>query len=205
MTNRAEDRREYFRKESAVYASKQYAKCIVLYNRASHKSHDITVSYGLATLDYRNGDYHKAIKKYGLAAIVKPNSQRTYNAWGSCLSHLGRYDEAILKFKKSLEVDPNYGLAYLNWSLVLFWQQKKLEAEELIREGLEKADFPQDVLVSLYKMELSSVEGRLEKASNEEERRFLEGRIVGYHWMLELIEKIFKEEEEGLFEDEENQ
>lgn len=203
MTNRIEDRREYFRKESTVYAFKQYAKCIVLYARASHKRHDITSSYGSATIDYRNGNFHKAIKKYRLTATVKPNSQRTYNAWGSCLSHLGRFDEAIWKFKKALEIDQYYGLAYLNWGLVLFWQQNKDEAEEIIREGLEKTDFRGDVIVSLYKMEESSVEGRLEKASNEEEKEFLKERIVGYHWMLELIHKIF--DEKALLEDGENQ
>jgi len=193
MSSHARDKREYHRKEYEAYVSKQYPKSIVLFIRALNRAHEKSTCYNLATSYYRIGDYHKAIKKYRLAAIIDPKFQQIYNAWGSCLSHLGRYDEAILKFQKTLEIDSNYELAYLNWGLVLFWQEKKLEAEEIIREGLEKKDFPQDVLVSLYKMELSSVEGRLEKASNEEERKFLEGRIVGYNWMLELVEKIFME------------
>ena len=228
MSSHLKDKREYLRKEYEAYMSKQYAKGIVYFARALNKSYEKNPCYNLATTYYRRGDYRTAIKKYRLAHIIDSKSPMVYNAWGSCLSHLGRYDEAILKFKskifsldsvfkrlnlllwsrkfknvlwknlvfhlrvkKTLEIDANYGLAYLNWALVLFWQQKKDEAEKMVEEALKKTGITQEMIVYLYKMELLSAEESIAKADAEEEKVFLHGRKVGYNWMLEFVENFF--------------
>jgi len=183
----------YLDKELDDYRVKRYSRSIVLFNRCLHLVHDKEISYDLATMYYRKGEYQKAIKKYRLAAVIEPNSEKTYSAWGSCLSHLGRYDEAILKFKKALETNPNYGLAYLNWGLILFWQKKKDEAEKIIEEGIKRTEMKEELIMTVYKLDLSIVEAKLEKASNKEEREFLLWRIVGYNRVLALIPNVFKE------------
>lgn len=200
MVSLQKDVEVYFSKHLNEYRAKRYSRCIVLFTRSLHKSHEKGLCYDLATLNYRKGDYNKAIQKYNLAIVLEPDSQRIYNAWGSCLSHLGRYDEAILKFKKALEIDPSYGLCYFNWGLILFWQKKQEEAVQIIEEGVKRTEMGQEFIINLYKLDLAIVEGRLEKANNGEERGPLIWKIVGYNRMLELIPKAFEkkalEEEE---------
>lgn len=197
MVSLEKEREIYKSKQLTEYNAKRYSQCTVLYTRNLRKSHEKDLCYDLATLEYRKGDYNKAIKKYSLADVLWPDHQRTYNAWGACLSHLGRYDEAIVKFKKCLKIDSNYGLCYFNWGLMLFWQKKKGKAEEIIEEGVKRTNMKQELIIKLYKFDLATDERRLENASDREERESLVWKIVGYNMMLELIPKAFVKKELG--------
>ncbi len=191
MSDYEKDYNYYLEKEQSLSRG-QYDQSTVLFTRALKNLNDPGVCYDLATIYYRKGDYQRAIKKYRLTLVIDPDFCLAFNAWGSCLSHLGRYDEAILKFEKALEIDPGYGLAPLNWGLILFWQQKKDEAEKIVQEGMKYNDVDQEIIINAYKLEVSSDEKKLEKASSEEEKEYLKRRIAGYHWLLELLEKIFE-------------
>jgi tetratricopeptide (TPR) repeat protein len=46
-----------------------------------------------------------------------------YNLWGLVLRHQKDYDGAIAKYKKAIELDPQFALAYNNWGLVLYDQK----------------------------------------------------------------------------------
>ena len=188
MSDLERDSEYYLRKEENVPPG-QHDKRAVLLTRSLNKLHDPGICYDLATVSYRKGDYHKAIKKYRLTINIDPEFCLAYNAWGFCLSHLKRYDEAIFKFKEALNIDPGHGLASLNWGLILFWLERKDAAEEIVEEGMRHNQVDQDIIVNAYELELSSDERKLEKANSEEEKKHLEGRIAGYRWILELISK----------------
>jgi len=192
----------YFLKGGRYYDLKEYGQSTIIYARALSAQQDEKCYHNSANLDYMQGKFRKAIKKYSLATVIRPSFAMSYNDWGCCLSNLGKYDEAILKFKRAIEINTNYTLSYLNWGLVLYWKKEDIDAEESIEKGLRKSVLSKDLLLERYKLELSLVEERLAKAGNEEEKEFLKGRIDGYQWILELIpEKLKKFAEEDTTEE----
>ena len=44
--------------------------------------------------------------------------------WGACLTQLEKYDEAIGKIKKVIELNPNLEVAYFMWGTCLMVQGK---------------------------------------------------------------------------------
>ncbi len=198
MSSIEKDSYDYLMKEEDVFLGQKSGDSAVLYTRASHKLHESNIAYGLATVDYWKGDYHKAIKRYRITLAINCNFYRAYNVWGSCLSHLGRFDEAILQFKQALDINPNYGLAYLNWALVLYWKNEKDDAERIAKKGLEKNTMNRAVIVDAFKIELSLDEKRLEKAKTEEEKENFKGRIAGYRWVLEFVDRFFEIQRQSL-------
>ena len=52
------------------------------------------------------GDFEKALSYFEQAIILKPNDPDLLNKKGVALRGLGRYNEAIECFNKSLQLDP---------------------------------------------------------------------------------------------------
>lgn len=52
------------------------------------------------------GDFEKALSYFEQAVIMQPNNPDILNKKGVALRGLGRYDEAIECFNKSLQLDP---------------------------------------------------------------------------------------------------
>jgi Flp pilus assembly protein TadD len=53
-----------------------------------------------------DGDFEKALSHFEQAAIMQPNNPDLLNKKGVALRGLGRYDEALECFNKSLQLDP---------------------------------------------------------------------------------------------------
>ena len=53
-----------------------------------------------------DGDFEKALSYFEQAIIMQPNNPDILNKKGVALRGLGRYDEAIECFNKSLQLDP---------------------------------------------------------------------------------------------------
>jgi tetratricopeptide (TPR) repeat protein len=52
-----------------------------------------------------SGDYEKAAASYDKALELEPNSTALWNNKGKALANLGRFDEAISSFRKSLDIN----------------------------------------------------------------------------------------------------
>lgn len=52
------------------------------------------------------GDFEKALSYFEQAIIIKPNDPDLLNKKGVALRGLGRYDEALECFNRSLQLDP---------------------------------------------------------------------------------------------------
>lgn len=58
-----------------------------------------------------NGETREALKIFKLNTELYPNAWNTFDSYGECLSNLGKKDEAIAAYKKSLELNPNNDIA----------------------------------------------------------------------------------------------
>jgi tetratricopeptide (TPR) repeat protein len=57
------------------------------------------------------GKKEPALRSLKMAVTIAPRYCDAYNAMGNCLDELGRYEEAIRKYEKVLEIDPGHAEA----------------------------------------------------------------------------------------------
>ena len=55
---------------------------------------------------YSQGEYDEAIGFYDRAIEAAPKNAQLWNSRGLALCHLGRYEDAIESFCRTLEIDP---------------------------------------------------------------------------------------------------
>jgi len=195
MTDLSRDASDYFNDGHDSFSLKEYDKALVTYTRALCEGPDERVYHNFALCKYLTGDYHKAIKNYRRATVIKPDFTMAYNGWGFCLANFGRFEEAILKFKKAVETDPGYMQGYLNWGLILYELKEEAEAERIIEKGLKISSLSKAEILERYQLELTSAEGRLGRVANEQEKELLKGQISRYEWMLKFIDQRMKDPE----------
>ena len=93
-----------------------------------------------ASKAFRAGDYERAASLYRELADRNPLA-RNYAFLGAALGAGERHEEAIEASTRSVELDPQYGLAYYNRALVLLRMGKKSRAVKDLKKALE-VDLP---------------------------------------------------------------
>lgn len=96
-----------------------YDGAISNFQRAEGLSTNSATTKALAMVDEgiawkEKDDYSAAYRLYEKALQMDPNSARAYNAWGWTLSEQRNYKDAITKLNKSIELDPDFVIAYEN-------------------------------------------------------------------------------------------
>lgn len=100
----------------------------------THYNIGLALSYrGITINSSKSADYfNEAISNFNDALSVYKGAENTeaytlilkmtskaYSNWGVALTHFKKYDEAIDKFKKAIEINPQHAIAYYNWGLAL--------------------------------------------------------------------------------------
>ncbi|MFC1563260.1 tetratricopeptide repeat protein, partial [candidate division KSB1 bacterium] len=88
------------------------------------------------------GDYGSAYV-YAKKAASNINSTRYLNNWAVMALRLNHFDEAASIFRDIIEMDPNYYTAYINYSEVLFQQDKLKEALAICETARKKFKTPE--------------------------------------------------------------
>jgi len=65
------------------------------------------------------GRKEEALNDFQRAIIIAPRFCEALNAMGNCLDELERYDEAVRKFDKVIEIDPNHTEARIKRETIL--------------------------------------------------------------------------------------
>jgi len=193
MTDLNNESLDYLIKGNQFYDLNKFEHATIFYTKALQRTPDEKTYHNWANIQYIKGNYQKAMKLYKQAIAIKPRYDMAYNGWGSCLSRLGKYDEAIEKFDKSVEIG-DFLLASFNLSLALFWQKKEVQAQTFFEKKFKETAMDELMLIKIYKFELVLIEERLLKEVTKEEKEFLTGRVAGYNWILEMISKAFQKE-----------
>jgi len=148
--------------------------------------------------------YSKAIRKYKSALMFNPNLYHAYNGWGSSLSNMGQFDEAIDKFNLALDIYPNYTLTRLNIVLALLLKKSDEGALKYFDDIRESFYFFSDrgTMIIRYEREIEMLEKRLEETKDEKEILLIQQRINGVERLLDLLAKAKQSndaEDENLF------
>jgi tetratricopeptide (TPR) repeat protein len=71
-------------------------------------------------MDYSmEGKMEDAMTSLRKAVLIAPHFCAAYNVMGNCLDRMGRYEEAIGKYEKVIELDPSHAEARFKRDLVL--------------------------------------------------------------------------------------
>lgn len=95
-----------------------------------------------------SGQYEKAAQiaqglLWGPSAVhFSKSKERLYrkaalNLWGNALRDEKKFDEAIVRYRQSLDIDPNFALPYNNWGILLRREQKYDEAIAMYKKAIE--------------------------------------------------------------------
>ncbi len=98
-----------------------------------------TDPYRLAIYHYRKKDYQKALQIINSLLEKGQDTEWAYLAWGNLLSRQGRIEEAIGKWKKAMDINPDFDnpMNGLAWAYV---QKKEFGEATLYFEKLIKND-----------------------------------------------------------------
>jgi tetratricopeptide (TPR) repeat protein len=82
------------------------------------------------------GKKEDALRYLKMAVVIAPRFCKAYNAMGNCLDELGRYEDAIRKYDKVIDIDPLHAEARFKRTLVI----EKLRQSEAVKwnDGKQK-------------------------------------------------------------------
>jgi tetratricopeptide (TPR) repeat protein len=101
----------------------------IVKNTSDKKSFDLATSY------FDQQKYELAAKEFAISAELT-NNDKSYFGWGTALDELGEYEEAIEKYDKAIQINPQNDNAYYHWGVILSKLGSDLEAQE----KFDKAD-----------------------------------------------------------------
>lgn len=90
-----------------------------------------------ATESLKAGDYQRAVKMFEEIVSHRPRFADVYNLLGQAYHGLGRLDDAIRSFEKSLQLNPLYTEAALNLAVTLF-DIGRYEEANAVQERIQK-------------------------------------------------------------------
>ena len=93
---------------------------------------------------FQEGDIDSSIKKYNEALKVEPDNSIAYNLLGMAyrfkFNQTGTQEyktKEIESFKKAIDLDPKYWIAYKNLAASLYYQDRKKEAVPYLEKALK--------------------------------------------------------------------
>jgi Tfp pilus assembly protein PilF len=125
--------------------------------RENPKNYDAELE--LANIYFDQRDFDQAANWYKQALAVKPGEVDVRTDLGTALYNLGRVDESIAQFRKTLETDPNHPQALFNLGLALLDGKKNPQGAILSWERLLEThpDFPARATL---KQKIDSLKGK---------------------------------------------
>ncbi len=131
--------------------------------------HYAAAHFNLGNLDYRAGEFERALRNYEVAIGIRPDFVDAFVAMANALDSLGRTAEAVENYKRALAINPGYAEVHFNLGVLALAQGRYEEAANSLRRAVEvKPDFAQahhtlgSVLSSLE--QLDAAEASLRRA-----------------------------------------
>lgn len=126
-----------------------YTVAIDYYNKALKiLPEDNTILKKLATTYSKIKNYDKALNLYETLEETKHDYQVLYQ-WAKVLQKQGKYDEAIEKYRATIQLNPLFVCAYYNWANILEEKEEYDEAIQKYKQALVLAPNNSEIMVGL--------------------------------------------------------
>ncbi|MCS7164057.1 MAG: tetratricopeptide repeat protein [Thermodesulfovibrio sp.] len=130
------------------------------------------------------------------------HSVEFYNNYGLALFYLDKFDEAIEKFKRAIDIDPDFALPYANMGLVYLNKEDYEKAEQFFLKALERdPENPEthyNMAVTYYRLDRKNDALRHYEA-------FINFSGDDYEKLKESVQKIITELKQSIQKDENSQ
>jgi len=128
---------------------------LILYGCTGDKNNDAISLLNEGGSLFQQGNYDSAIRKYNEALKIDPDNAVGHNllamAYRFKFNQTGTQefkDKEIELFKKSIELDPKYWVAYKNLAASLYYRNRKKDAVPYLEKALElQPDDPEKALL----------------------------------------------------------
>jgi putative PEP-CTERM system TPR-repeat lipoprotein len=135
-------------------------------------------------------DYDKALEASMALEKKSPDNPVSYNLTGLAYLIAGKKDEAEQRFKKALQIDPNFITAHANLARLAMQKDDIEQAKKQLEEALKKAPKNTTVLLGLAdiakrKGELAHMNELLERAHHGEPKSSRPGLILAQNYLTE--------------------
>lgn len=109
-------------------------------------------------------NYNEAVRTL-TKLLSKTKRADAYYYLGVAYQNLGQYENSILAFENSLDLNADFRELYNDYSISLYLNKEEIEALSIINEGLKK--YPQDPRMTYNKIQINLVLGNKEKAKSD--------------------------------------
>ncbi len=151
----------------------------------------------LGNTSFLQGNFTKALRHIRIALAIYPRSEEALDLCGLLMLHFGKYDEAIIKFKRAILGNPFTHLSDIHWSLAIHLQGKEEESERVLKDTFKISFDGLEVYAEKFRSLLSVVQKKLlEEGLKENEKKPLEALLEGYEWILRRVNEEEMEKEQ---------
>ncbi|KAJ3086149.1 TOM (translocase of outer membrane) complex component [Physocladia obscura] len=129
----------YYHRGQVRFLTGDINAAIADYRRSLELDNDFVYAHiQLAVAQYKNGDIGEAEKTFTKALKLFSSVPEVFNYYGEVLLDMEKYDGALEKFDRAIEMDPISPLPYINKSILyLQWKRDPLTAEKFCRRATE--------------------------------------------------------------------
>lgn len=135
--------------------SREFDQALVLLEARAAISDDPAVHYRIGLIHSDIGHAADAVASFDRVLVHAPEDFRAHNNRGSSLQVLGKFADAESSFRRAIALNPVTDLPRLNLAKLLESMNRREEAAEIYREGMQRAG-PE----SVYAHYLAALEGR---------------------------------------------
>ena len=128
-------------------------------------------------------NYNEAVRTL-TKLLSKTKRADAYYYLGVAYQNLGNYENSIMAFEQSLELNADFRELYNDYAISLYLNKNEFEALKVIGEGLKK--YPQDPRMTYNKIQINLVVGNTEKAKEDIEE------LLTYDDLTEEIKENLK-------------
>jgi tetratricopeptide (TPR) repeat protein len=168
------DERAHFALAGWYFGQQNYTQAIDHYKRATELDPGYSTAFNLLGYAYRqSGDYPDAEKAFQQYIVLIPKDPNPYDSYAELLLKMGRYEDAIVQYRKALEIDPNFINAYQGIAMAELYSGKAGDAEKELANISSKARTDGERRTGMFALTIVDIDsGKLAKALGEVKKQY---------------------------------
>jgi tetratricopeptide (TPR) repeat protein len=169
-----DDERAHFALGAWYFGQQSYEEATDHYRRATELAPAFSSAFNLLGYAYRqNGDYPNAEKAFQQYIVLIPKDPNPYDSYAELLLKMGRYDDAIVQYRKALEIDPGFINAYQGIAMAELYSGKPGEAAKALDDVPKRARTDAERRTGMFAQTIVDIDGgKLAKALYEVKKQY---------------------------------
>ncbi len=171
------DERAQFAMGGYSFGQTEYPQAIEHYRKATEIDPGYASAFNLLGYAYRqNVNYPEAEKAFQRYIALIPKDPNPYDSYAELLLKMGRFDDAIVQYRKALEIDPNFLNAHQGIGMALLYQGKPDQALAEIANIARKARTDGERRTGMFAANVVHIDnGKLAKALEDAQKQYTLG------------------------------